>query len=101
MSAVRSPVPRSVKPNSSELRIFVSRRRSLWRERLIDAERGYRIGLRSASTLFVHLFLTAIVLVTGIVLGFTGVEWLLILGGVSAVIASELFVAALRVLAEA
>ena len=67
------------------------RRRAVWHQRLIDAEGGMRLGLRSSSTLYVHLFAATIVCAVGTVLSLAFLEWLLILGCLAVVVAAELF----------
>lgn len=76
-----------------------SRRRALWHQRLIEAEGGYRLGLRANSILYVHLFAASILTVSGGVLGLSFRDWLLIGLCVAAVIAAELFNAAFQTLA--
>jgi undecaprenol kinase len=76
-----------------------SRRRALWHQRLIEAEGGYRLGLRANSILYVHLFAASILTVSGGVLGLSLRDWLLISLCVAAVIAAELFNAAFQTVA--
>ena len=75
------------------------RRRALWHQRLIEAEGGFRIGLRTSSILYVHAFVACLIIVSGAVLGLPPSDWLWIGMGIAAVIAAELFNAALQVLA--
>lgn len=73
-----------------------TRRRAWWHQRLIEAEGGYRLGLRANSILYVHLFAASILTVSGGVLGLSLLDWLLIGLCVAAVIAAELFNAAFQ-----
>ncbi|MEZ6068560.1 MAG: diacylglycerol kinase [Planctomycetaceae bacterium] len=84
---------------SAEMDVVPRTKRACWRERLVEAEAGYRIGLRSASSLFAYLFGAGVVGITGIVLGFAPQEWLMLSCCVAAVMASELLLAAIRNLA--
>jgi diacylglycerol kinase len=74
------------------------RRRAWWHQRLVEAEGGYRLGLRANSTLYVHLFAASILTVSGGVLGLSLLDWLLIGLCVAAVMAAELFNAAFHTL---
>lgn len=65
--------------------------RSPWRQRLIDAETGFRIGIRYNSTLFVYLFFCSIVFASGLVLNITPTEWVLITLTLGVTISVELF----------
>jgi diacylglycerol kinase len=53
-------------------------RRAPWRQRLIEAETGLRLGIRADSTLFAHFFLGIIFLVASLVIGLTAAEWALV-----------------------
>lgn len=58
--------------------------RAPWRQRLVDTEKGFRVGIRADSTLFVYFFCSATVILTSFVLRLTGQEWavlILALGG--------------------
>ncbi|MEX0704310.1 MAG: diacylglycerol kinase family protein [Planctomycetales bacterium] len=67
------------------------RKRPAWRQRLVDAERGMTLGLRSDSTFFVHFFAIAVVVAGGTVLGLSLVEWVLIVLAITLVLAAEMF----------
>jgi len=66
-------------------------RRSAWRQRLVEAERGVTLGLRGDSILFVHLFVGCVTLVTAIVLGLSVTEWAVLILGLAVVISAEMF----------
>ena len=83
----------------TRLRSLPPRRRALWHQRLVEAEGGYRLGLRANSTLYVHLFAASILTVSGGVLGLPLLDWLLIGLCVAAVMAAELFNTAFHTLA--
>ena len=73
-------------------------RRSAWRQRLIEAESGLRIGLRVDGTLFVHLFVMSGILAAGGVLGLGTLQWALLVLALSLVLTAELFHQMLRLL---
>lgn len=75
-----------------------SRRRAPWRQRLVDAERGLSVGLRSDSTLYFYLFVNCILLAVGGVLDLSFLQWLIVGLAVAFVIAAELMQQALRAL---
>jgi diacylglycerol kinase len=89
--------PRLHRPDSQP--VLPARRRALWHQRLIDAEGGLRIGFRANSTLHVHLFAGAVVVISGIVLGLPFFEWILVGAAMAATLAAELFNLALQTLA--
>ena len=66
-------------------------RRSAWRQRLVEAERGVTLGLRGDSTLFVHLFVGCVILTTAFVLGLSIIEWAVMILGLAVVISAEMF----------
>ena len=72
------------------------RRRSPWRRRLVEAERGLTEAFRSESTLFVHFFLATIVAAAAFVFGCSQVEWALLIVSFTLVFSAELFHLAMR-----
>lgn len=72
--------------------------RPLWRQQLIQAERGLAGGLRRDSTFFVQFFGWSIVLPTGFVLGISTPSWVLVLLCLTMVLTAELIIQALRML---
>lgn len=52
------------------------KRRSAWRQRLIEAERGFGFGLRSGSSLFGQFFFCLTILLAGAVFGLGFWEWI-------------------------
>jgi diacylglycerol kinase len=75
-----------------------SARRSQWRQRLIEAESGFRLGIRTDGTLFVHLFILSGILAAGFVLQLGLVQWALLVLAITLVLSAELFHQMLRVL---
>ena len=73
-----------------------ARRRSPWRRRLIDAERGITLGFRSDSAFFVYFFAGCVVVAAAAVLGLALWEWIAVVLSLTAVLAAELFHQALR-----
>ena len=67
------------------------RRRSPWRRRLVEAERGLTEGFRTDSTLFVHFFIATIVMTAALVLGISLIEWGLLIVSFTMVFSAELF----------
>lgn len=97
--ASQSPVrpPRLHRPDSHPS--LPARRRSGWHQRLIDAEGGWRIGLRADSTLHAYLFVVCAIVTSGLVLGLAFTEWLLLAAACGLTLAAELFHVAIQTLA--
>ena len=74
------------------------RRRSAWRERLIDAESGLRLCLRSDGTLFAYLFAVTCIVAAGIVVRLDVREWALVILAVTVVLSAGIFNQMLRLL---
>lgn len=72
--------------------------RAAWRQRLVDAETGYRIGIRSDSVLFVYLFLGSIVGLSGLVFKIGQTDWILLVLTWGLTLSVELFHQLLRFL---
>lgn len=75
------------------------RRRAEWRQRLIDAEGGWRLALRSGSTLYAILFSASVVVVSGMVFGCTFGEWLAIMACIGVSLTVEIAHLALQAFA--
>ncbi|WP_437205821.1 diacylglycerol kinase [Planctomicrobium sp. SH664] len=69
----------AIRFDQQELHTATPPRRSPWRQRLIDAERGFRIGLRADSTLFGYFFYTGIALLMATVVGLERLEWAILI----------------------
>ena len=67
------------------------KKRSAWRQRLVDAERGLTAGVRGDSTFFVHFFIGSVVVVTGVVLGLEILQWGLLILALTMVLSAEMF----------
>lgn len=65
-------------------------KRSAWRSRLIEAERGFKIGLRADSTLIVHCFMGLLIVTAGFILGISLLEWTIIVMSLASVLAAEI-----------
>lgn len=76
-------------------------RRSAWRQRLVQAERGLVRGVRSDSAFFVHFFGISIVIAAAVVLGIGWMQWIAIAGCLTLVLTAEMFNQALKALAQA
>jgi undecaprenol kinase len=65
--------------------------RPLWRQRLVDVERGMSHGLRRDSAFFVHFFLSSVVIVGSVVLGISLVQWTIVILALTLVLSAEMF----------
>ncbi|MCA9079259.1 MAG: hypothetical protein KDA58_01820 [Planctomycetaceae bacterium] len=56
-----------------------------WRQQLVDAESGFRLGLRADSTFFVDFFVASGIVMAACILGISWMAWALLLltGGVT------------------
>ncbi len=70
---------------------IASKKRSAWRQRLVDTERGFTAGFRSDSTFFVHFFIGTVVLVTASILGLPVVQWGILILALTVVLSAEMF----------
>lgn len=77
------------------------KKRSGWRQRLVDAERGISLGIRMDSTLFVHFFVGCVILAAGFVLRVSYTQWALISLALALAVSSELFLLVLRAISRA
>ena len=66
-----------------------------------DAFRGVKLGIRGQTSYFVHLFFAAAVVVAGLVLKVSMLEWCLLLLCIAGVLTAEMFNSALEALARA
>lgn len=62
-----------------------------WLRKFAGAGRGVRIAVGTEVSFYVHLAVTAIVLVAGAVLGISIIEWCLIVLCIATVLAAEMF----------
>ncbi len=75
---------------------FNRKRRSVWRQTLIEAERGITLGFRSDSSFFVHFFTGCIVVTAGMVLGIELIQWTILVPTLTVVLAVEMFHSVLK-----
>jgi diacylglycerol kinase len=73
-------------------------RRRRWRVKFADAFRGLKLGVRGHSSFFVHFFVATAVIAAAATLRVSPIQWCILLGCITAVIASELFNSAVEVL---
>lgn len=97
MSAVKTNHRRTMIGRAIER---VRPKRALWRQRLVDAETGFKLFLRADSALFVHLFVGAAVVIAALLLGLSQTDWLLLVLAMTGVLTAELFQCALQRLAD-
>ncbi|TWU28119.1 diacylglycerol kinase family protein [Bythopirellula polymerisocia] len=77
------------------------RRSGSWLQKFGNAFRGIKVAVRAEVSFFVHLFVTAIVLMTGLQLGISRLEWCLLVLSIAGVITAELCNTAIERLARA
>lgn len=98
-----NPVPlqpfRPEESSADELSL-AERRRSRWRRRLVDGERGLTEGFRRESAFFAHFFTGSIALSAAAVLGVSLVQWCLVAMCIASVVAAELFQQSVRVVTD-
>ncbi len=90
------PSRRSEQPKSSTAISDADRKRSPWRRRLVEAERGLTEGFRADSIVFGHLFIATIVIMAAFVLGISHLEWGLLILSFAVVLSAEFFHLAIR-----
>jgi|GEM_PF-433450 len=86
---------RNLTPNSRS----EHRQRPLWRQRLVEAERGISYSLRADSALYLHLFLDSLLLATCGVLGLAAMQWVIVTLALTMMLSAELFSQGLNALA--
>jgi diacylglycerol kinase len=73
-----------------------------WREKFGDAFHGLKAGVRGQSSFFVHFFMAALVVATGVGLGVDSLaEWGVLITCITVVLCCEMFNSALESLARA
>ena len=68
----------------------IQKDRAPWRQRLVDAEAGLKIGIRSESTLFVYFFAGCVILGAATVLGLSAWEWAVVVLSLGMALSTEL-----------
>lgn len=72
-----------------------------WLQKFGDACRGVKIAVRAEASFFVHLFVTAVVVLAGAVLSISTLQWCILILCITVVLAAEMFNTALERLARA
>jgi diacylglycerol kinase len=72
-----------------------------WIGKFRCAFRGVELGIRGQSSFFVHFFFAAAVIVGGVVLGVSRLEWCLLALSIAGVLCAEMFNSALEAMARA
>jgi len=72
------------------------RKRSAWRQRLVQAERGFVRGVRASSVFYVHFFIVCIIAAAAFVLGVDARQWLTVTICLTLVLAAEMLNQALQ-----
>jgi diacylglycerol kinase len=67
------------------------RRRSAWKQRMREVERGMTLGFRRDCTFFVHFFVSSVVVAAGLVMGLSLVEWGMLVLSLTIVLTAEMF----------
>lgn len=76
------------------------KKRSAWRARLIDAEKGFSFGFRSGSALFTQIFIGLTIIVTAMVFRIGELQWIALVVAMATGFAAELFHLAILALSE-
>lgn len=95
VSTETAPAKRCAPDERSERRP----RRPAWRQRLVEAERGFSHSFRADSALYLHIFVDTLLLATCGVLGLPATHWAIVIVGLTAMISAELFAQALHAIA--
>lgn len=90
------PMPRKLTPEERE---EPHPRRAAWRQRLVEAERGFSHSLRADSALYLHLFVDSLLLATCFVLGLSATHWIVVTLAISVMLSSEMSAQALQLVA--
>jgi hypothetical protein len=72
--------------------------RPVWRQALVDVERGLAQGVRFDSSFAVYFFLMTVVVMMGFVFEISAIEWSVLVVALSLVLSSQLFHQMLRIL---
>jgi len=83
--------PSPYESHESSRQTSSGKRRSAFRQRLVDAERGVTLGFRRDSTFFVHFFTASTIVAAGMVIGLSAVQWAILLLSFTLVLAAEMF----------
>lgn len=80
--------PRKLTPDERTERRL---RRPAWRQRLVEAERGFSHSLRADSALYLHLFVDSLLLATCFVLGLSATHWIVVTLAITVMLSAEMF----------
>jgi diacylglycerol kinase len=72
-----------------------------WGDKFRDAFRGLKAGVRRQSSFFAHFFIAAIVIVAGVMLGVSRIEWCLLVMCITGVLTTEMLNSSLESMAKA
>lgn len=72
-----------------------------WGDKFRDAFRGMKAGVRRQSSFFAHFFIAAVVVVAGIMLGVSRIEWCLLAICIAGVLTTEMLNSSLESMAKA
>lgn len=75
-------------------------RRAAWRQKLVEAERGFTHGFRVDSTLYAHFFVDCLLLATCSVVGLPPTHWAIVIAGITVMLSAEFFSLAILMVAE-
>jgi diacylglycerol kinase len=89
----------SARKTTPDARSEPRRSRSHWRQRLVEAERGFSYSFRADSALYRHIFLDSLLLAICGVLGLSAAQWAMVAIGMTVMLSSELFAQALQIVA--
>lgn len=77
------------------------RSKRTWPQKFTDAIRGVKVAVRAEVSFYVHLLVTALVVITGITLGLSKLSWCVLAICITGVLTAELFNTAIERLAKA
>lgn len=76
--------------------VVEEKRRSVWRQKLVEAERGFTLGFRGDSSFFVLFFTGSLFVTSGLVLGISLLEWSILVMSLTVVLTAEMFHSVLK-----
>jgi diacylglycerol kinase len=85
--------------HAPDVRMEPRRPRSYWRQRLVEAERGFSHSFRADSALYRHIFLDTLLLAMCGGLGLSATQWAVMAMGLTVMLSSELFAQGLQIAA--
>ena len=91
------PLPHRIDPAPNSR---TSRKRPAWRQRLVQAERGFVGGIRTDSEFFVYFFGASFIIVAGLIFGLDWTKWIAVIFSLTLILSAELFHHALKTLVE-